>query len=188
MIPVLYIITHTETYDNRRRIFSGHRDSRLTPKGLRQARVLAQKLKNKKVAIAFISPLRRSYETLKVIMRHHPQLEIIRDKRLTERGYGRLSGKSKTKYRLKYPRHYQIYHRSYKTPPPGGESMVSVEKRVRSFLKDALVLMKKRKISGLVVAHNNSIRPLRRYFEKLTSAEMMTGNNYNQIFAYRLKL
>lgn len=184
----LYAITHTETYYNYRRIFAGQYNSNLTPRGHRQAEILAQKLKNKKLDVVFISPLTRSRQTLNHILRYHPQVKIKIDKRLTERDYGKLSRKSKIKYRRGHPELYEKYHRSYNTPPPGGESMIKVEKRIRAFLKDAISLIKKQKSNALVIAHNNSIRPIRRYFEKLSPREMMHQDNHNQIFQYKIKI
>ena len=42
---------------------------------------------------------------------------------------------------------YDIYHRSYDVPPPGGESIKMVETRVKKFIKDLLKKMKKEKVN-----------------------------------------
>lgn len=193
----LYAITHTETFYNRQLIFTGQLSSNLTPRGHRQAERLGQKLKAKKIDIAFISPLARSRQTLTHILRHHtlghitkyhPHLKVLVDKRLAERDYGKLAHKSKAKFRKLHPKLYEIYHRSYETAPPGGESMIVVERRVKAFLKDAIALMKRKKVNALVIAHNNSIRPIRRYFEKLTAKQVMQSDNHNRVFAYKIKV
>lgn len=185
-IPILYVITHTETFYNHNRIFSGKLNSHLTPRGHKQARALAKRLQGTVLAFAVVSPLARTRETLEHILKYHPKLKIRTDPRISERDYGRLAGKSKIKYRKKHPDLYRLYHRSYEVPPPGGESMISVSKRVRSFLRDLLPEIKQKKINVLIVAHNNSIRAIRAYFEKLSPQKMMKEDNYNRIFKYRI--
>ena len=63
-----------------------------------------------------------------------------------------------------------------------------VEKRVLSFVKDLLTLMEKEKINVVISAHNNSMRPFRRYFENLTLKQMMALENpYNKYFEYTIE-
>ncbi|MGD8544170.1 MAG: histidine phosphatase family protein, partial [Candidatus Bathyarchaeota archaeon] len=70
-------------------------------------------------------------------------------------------------------------------PPPGGESIKMVEKRVLSFIKDLIVLMKKERVNVVISAHGNSMRPFRRYFENLTIEQMMKLENpYDNYFDY----
>lgn len=183
----LYVLIHTESHYNAKRLFTGHIDSVLTDKGHQQARKLAQKLADKKIDIAYTSSLKRAKQTLKHILKYHPNTKVVVDERIIERDYGDLSGKSKVKYRKQHARLYPIYHRSYETPPPGGESMIKVEKRVLSFLQEVIDNMKKNNLNALIVAHGNSIRPIIRYFEGLTAEEMMKLENYRlRIFNYKV--
>ncbi|MDP3740983.1 MAG: histidine phosphatase family protein [bacterium] len=184
----LYVLTHTETFYNKNRIFTGQLDSKLTPLGHRQAQRQGQKLRNKNIVWAFISPLKRTHETLKYIRKYYPKFKVIVDDRLIERDYGDMAGKSKVKFRENHPGFYNVYHRSYETPPPHGESMVQVEKRVLRALADIIALMKKERANAVIVAHNNSVRPIRRYFEKMTPREMMDQDNYHKIFKYKIKV
>lgn len=183
----LYVLTHTETFYNRKRIFTGQLDSRLTTLGKRQAFRQAGRLKNKNIQWAFISPLNRTKETLAYIKKYYPHLKVVVEKRLIERDYGVLSGHNKVRYRHAHPAFYQVYHRSYETPPPRGESMIEVEKRVLAALADIILLMRKERANAVIVAHNNSVRPIRRYFEKLTIGQMMKQDNYHKIFKYKIK-
>jgi 2,3-bisphosphoglycerate-dependent phosphoglycerate mutase len=178
----LYIIAHCESCYNRRKIFTGRINSVLTPIGHKHARVLAKRLKNKKIDIAYVSPLIRARQTLKYILKYHPDTKVVVDKRIIERDYGELSRKSKEKFKREYPELYPIYHRSYDTPPPGGESMKQVENRVMPFVKEVVGLMKKKKVNVLVVAHGNSIRPVRKYFEEAMNQE----NHKDKIFTYKI--
>ena len=58
--PEIYVFRHGETFDNRNKIFCGRRDSKITERGKKQARVLAEKLKNKQIDVCVISSLSRS--------------------------------------------------------------------------------------------------------------------------------
>jgi len=183
----LYVITHCESCYNRLGIFTGRVDSILTKGGHEHAKILAKKLKNKKIDIAYVSPLTRTKQTLKYILEYHPETKVVVEKRIIERDYGELSRKSKKKYEKENPKLYPIYHRSYDICPPKGESIKQVETRVIPFIKEAVEKIKRKKINILVVAHGNSIRPIRRYFEGLSKEEAMNQDNHDdKIFTYKI--
>lgn len=175
--PVLYVFRHGETNDNRRRIFSGWRQSRLTPLGIKQAEILAEKLKNKRIDLAVQSHLIRSKHTLKIVLKYHPNVKIEADDRIIERNYGGLMGKSKTLLMKKDPELMAKYRRGYDFPPPHGESIKMVEKRVFPFCRELAKRMKKEKINVAVSAHGNSMRVMRRFFERMGIEEMLTHEN-----------
>ena len=80
---------------------------------------------------------------------------------------------------------FDIYHRSYKIPPPNGESISMVEERVLAFIADVLVLMRERRVNVAISAHGNSMRPFRRFFEGLSIEEMMAlSNPWDDFFEY----
>lgn len=183
----LYLLTHCESCYNKRGIFTGRIDSVLTDHGHRHAKRLARQLRNEKIDIIFVSSLKRAKQTLKHILKYHEKTEVIVDDRIIERDYGQLSGKNKAKYEREHPELYPVYHRSYDIAPPGGESIKQVEKRIFPFISDVLQLMKKRKVNVLVVSHSNAIRPIRKYFEKLTNKQMMKLEyQQHKIFRYQV--
>jgi len=50
-------------------------------------------------------------------------------------------------------------------------------------------IVKEKKINVAISAHGNSMRPLRRYFEKLSVKEMMLIESpYDNIFVYEIKV
>jgi 2,3-bisphosphoglycerate-dependent phosphoglycerate mutase len=184
---ILYVVTHCESCYNRKGIFTGRVDSVLTKKGHDHAHILAKRLKSKKIDVAYTSPLTRARQTLKHILKYHPETKVIVDERIIERDYGKLSRKSKEKYEKQHPKLYPIYHRSYDVAPPGGESMKKVEKRVIGFVKEVIKSMEENDNNVLIIAHGNSIRPIIKYFEKLTSKEMMELENLkHKIFQYEI--
>ena len=186
----IYIFRHGETNFNRSKRFTGWVNSRLTPKGIEQANLIAEILKEKTFQIAFKTSLSRSSNSLKIVLKHHPECKkVIVDDRMIERSYGDLERKYHKTVIKKYgKRQFDLWHRSYDVPPPGGESIKMVEKRVLSFVKDLLSLMKREKVNVAISAHNNSMRPFRRYFENLTIKQMMELENpYNKYFDYLIE-
>ncbi|MBI5797643.1 histidine phosphatase family protein [Candidatus Woesearchaeota archaeon] len=187
----IYIFRHGETYYNRSGRFTGDIDSHLTPKGRLQAKTIAKKLKKVHFEIAFQTKLARSKETLKYVLKDHPECKkIIKDNRMIERDYGLLKGKYHSTVIREYGKEkYNLWHRSYDTRPPNGESLKDVEKRVNSFIKDLLKLMKKEKVNVAISAHGNSMRPFRRYFEKFGVKKMMEIENpWDDYFEYTVHL
>ncbi|MGC9309915.1 MAG: phosphoglycerate mutase family protein, partial [Candidatus Nanoarchaeia archaeon] len=80
---------------NRDGIFTGWKDARLTKKGFKQANQIAKQLKKKKFQAGFYTSLTRSWQTLKPVIKHHPEcVFLIRDDRMIERSYGDLEGMS----------------------------------------------------------------------------------------------
>jgi len=183
----IYIFRHGESNFNRSKRFTGFVNSRLTPKGIEQANLIAEKLRKKEFQVAFKTRLSRSSDTLEIVLKYHPECErIIVDDRMIEKSYGDLERKYHKTVIKKYGKtQFDIWHRSYDVPSPGGESMKMVEKRVLSFIKDLLILMEREKVNVVISAHNNSMRPFRRYFENLTIKQMMKLENpYDTYFDY----
>jgi 2,3-bisphosphoglycerate-dependent phosphoglycerate mutase len=136
----IYLFRHGQTTFNRDKRFTGWLNAKLTPLGIKQAKVVANKLKNKEFSLAYTSDLSRCKDTLKEVLKLHPNGgNVITDKRLRERSYGLLQGKTHKEIIAKYgQKQFDIWHRSYDVAPPKGESIKMVEKRVNSFIKDLL--------------------------------------------------
>jgi 2,3-bisphosphoglycerate-dependent phosphoglycerate mutase len=183
----IYLFRHGQTYFNRDKRFTGWKDSKLTPLGVQQARRIAEKLRNKRIDVAFQTRRSRSKDTLRIVLKYHSECKaVITNDKMIERNYGKLSGQYHRIVIKKYgQKQFDIWHRSYDVPPPGGESIKMVEKRVLSFIKELLAFMKREKVSVAVAAHGNSIRPFRRYFEHLTIQQMTRLENpWDNYFDY----
>lgn len=181
----IFIFRHGETYDNNVHIFSGWHNVNLDKQGIGEARQISEKLKDKNVTIAYQSDQLRSQETLKIVLgSYHKNTEIITDPRIKERDYGALTGQSKDELAKIDPKDFELWHRSYDTPPPGGESIKDVEIRVLEFLKDEMPKWKKDDVI-FISAHGNSIRPMRRYFEHISIDQMCSYENIpGKIYSY----
>jgi broad specificity phosphatase PhoE len=168
--PILYVFRHGQTVDNANFIFSGWRDSELTETGKKQAMILAEKIKDKKIGMLISSDQIRAIDTMKLAMSLNPlanKLDITKDKRLRERCYGDLQGTSKLVAYLKNPEQLKEERRSYTFLPPNGESIEVVCKRVYEVIEEILPGMREFRMNVAVSCHGNSIRGFRRYFEHL---------------------
>ncbi len=186
--PVLYLFRHTQTNDNIRRIFSGRRQTSLTKEGEKQAKMLAEKLKNKKIDLFISPPLKRCKQTLSPLKKYFPNVPYIQKKELVERDYGDLTGKSKLRIMKLYPEKAILWRRSWNYPPPNGESLKTVwETRIKLFVKWLENKIKKENINVAYAGTNNTVRLIRMYFEKLSIEQMLTLENpYGDYVAYSL--
>ncbi len=166
----IYIFRHGQTTYNEDKIFTGWKDTKLTKLGVKQAKTIAKKLKNKKFQTAFQTSLSRSKQTLKEVLKYHPECrELIEANRLIERSYGNLEGHHHKSIIKKYGEDkFNLWHRSFTTRPPEGESFRDVEKRVKIFIKNLKKYIKKNKTNVAISAHGNSIRLFRKIMEKLS--------------------
>ncbi len=89
----IYLFRHGRTEYNVKGLFCGHKHTKLVLRGKKDAKKVAKKLKNEKFQIAFHTSLPRSKETLKYVLKFHPECKkVIVDDRMIERSYGDLEG------------------------------------------------------------------------------------------------
>jgi len=186
----IFLFRHGRTFYNEKHIFTGWKNSSLSPNGIKDAKTLAKKLKNKQIDLAFSSDLKRAKQTLKEVLKYHPGIKTIVDKRLKERSYGTLEGTSHQKFvNEKGEEALKKVRRNFYARPPKGESIEMVEKRVILFIKYLLKIMKSQEINVAISAHGNSIRPFRKYFEKLSVEKTMKIEQpYDNYCEYTLKV
>mgnify|MGYP006273332321 CR=1 FL=1 len=183
----VYVFRHGQTYYNHNKYFTGWKDSKLTPKGIKNAESLAKQLKDKQIDVAFYTSLSRSKDTLNVVLKYHPECKKkLIDDRIIERDYGDLAGKKHSTIIKKYgKKQFEKWHRGYSTPPPNGECFADVEKRVKDFVKYLKEFVKENKVNVAISAHGNSIRVLRKIMEGLSVKETETIEiPYDKVFVY----
>lgn len=91
----VYLFRHGQTDYNKRGIFTGWKESKLSAQGRKHAQIIANKLRNKKFQVAIQTHLSRSKDTLKPVLKYHPECKkVITDDRMIERNYGDLNGTS----------------------------------------------------------------------------------------------
>ena len=182
----LFVFRHAQTTDNVSHTFSGRRDPDLTKSGIEEAEKIKNELKEENVTKAYCAPNKRTKHTLEIVLKNHLDVEMVADPRLDERDYGDLTGKNKDEIARRFPDKYPLWHRSYDNPPPGGESIKDVEVRVMDFLKGMLQNVRQNDVI-FICASGNSIRPMRKYFEKMSNEEMASYDNVRgKIYTYEV--
>lgn len=185
----LYLFRHGQTTYNRDKIFTGWSDPPLTALGRKQAEIIANLLKNIKFDIAYRTRLVRSIDTLKIVLKNHPECKkIITDDRIIERNYGDLNTHLHQEIIDKYgQKQFDIWHRDYHIPPPNGESFDDVEVRVGEFITDLKKLYSRKDLNIAISAHGNSIRLFRKILENTTEKETTSWSiPYDQVFKYKI--
>ncbi len=175
--PEIYVFRHGESKDNKARRFSGWRDTQLTGLGKKQAQTLAKKLERKQIDVCIVSRLSRSKETAQIALQYHQNIKYELDDRIIERDYGDLSGKSKVKLMKNDLVEAVKFRRFYDFPPPNGESLKDVQKRVFPFCEELVKRIRKTGENIAVSCHGNSMKIIRLYFEKLPITEVLIQEN-----------
>jgi len=128
----IYLFRHGQTFYNKNKIFTGWKESKLTSLGVKQAEIIAKKLENKEIDVAFQTRLSRSKDTLKIVLKFHPECKkIITDDNMIERSYGDLEGTKHENFIKK------IGKREYKLVIYG-DSIGDLEKRERKKIEKFL--------------------------------------------------
>ena len=102
MPTTLVLVRHGETDWNRDQRFQGHADPPLNENGRRQALTLASELGGEPFVAAYASPLRRAYETGRILA-DALGLELTTDDRLEEVDVGSWSGLTRSDVEARFP-------------------------------------------------------------------------------------
>lgn len=91
----IYMTRHGQDQDNSEGILNGHRDKSLTEKGIEQAHEIADKIKESNLVFDTIysSPLRRAFDTAKIISETTSNPSPKKEELLIERDFGIMTGK-----------------------------------------------------------------------------------------------
>jgi 2,3-bisphosphoglycerate-dependent phosphoglycerate mutase len=178
MERVLVLVRHGESEWNKKNLFTGWRDPGLSPKGITEARVAAELIREGGFTfhVAFTSALKRAQHTLDIMLDELGLggLTVIRDKALNERDYGGLSGLNKDDARAKWgEEQVRIWRRSYYEAPPDGESLRDTGARVWPYYIFRIQPHVLRGDGVLIVAHGNSLRALIMALDGLTPDEVV---------------
>lgn len=105
----LYIVRHGETDWNLQERMQGQIDIPLNETGIKQAKILAKKLKNIKFEMVFSSDLLRAKRTAEIIALEH-KLAVKTTKALRERTFGKYEGINYKEYHKLFE---QFFRKSY---------------------------------------------------------------------------
>jgi broad specificity phosphatase PhoE len=138
----LILARHGETAWNVAEVFRGRSDVDLNETGLRQADLLADYLRERKIEAVYSSPLQRALKTARAIASHHG-LEAIATEGLNDLKFGEWEGVQVTEVRKKYP----ALLAQWETTPhlvkiPGGETLDAVRQRATALVSEVIVQYK----------------------------------------------
>ena len=177
-LSYLVLIRHGQSEWNEKNLFTGWKNPPLTEKGIKEAELAGEKIKNLNIDFShyFTSALVRAQETGEIILSKLEAENIIKTKsqNLNERDYGDLAGLNKDDARARWgEKQVHIWRRSYDIPPPGGESLKDTAARVIPYFNEIIVPHLKNGQDVLVAAHGNSLRALVMKLDDLSSEEVI---------------
>lgn len=148
----LILVRHGETNENVNGISQGHLNSKLNEKGIKQAKAVAERLKNEKIDFVYSSDLDRAVTTCGEIMKFHPKVNVVQTRILREQCKGVYEGKCHT-IRDDFLKKQKIKYFEFK--PEGGESIIDLWEKVIPFFD--VLREKHRDKSVLVVSHGGPL-------------------------------
>ena len=156
-MATLYIVRHGQTEYNANKIVQGHCDSPLTTKGIKQAEITAEKLKDINFTACYHSPLGRTVKTAEIILEHHDVNKIPQDN-LKEIYLGTFEGINfaKEENAWKFEAFWK-YPDTYTGEENKGESYDNLEKRIFECCRE-IVSKHDDDENLLVVSHGAAIR------------------------------
>jgi len=144
----LIITRHGETNSNKQKILQGWKDTELNEDGIKQAKNLANRLKNVKIDIIYTSDLKRALNTAEEIHKFH-ECPLIKDTRLREKNFGEWNGIKTSEAKWDTLEGDILSNKT-----PDGESFIDVRNRVEDFYND--IKEKHKEDTVLVVGHGGS--------------------------------
>jgi alpha-ribazole phosphatase/probable phosphoglycerate mutase len=148
----VYLLRHGETtYNADGNRYCGRTDAPLTEKGIGQAQLVSDQLKNIPLDAVYSSPLQRARNTAQIAGGNQ---EVITDNRLIEADFGKWEGKTKEEFIPEDPELWRNWCNDPSQTKAGstGETALEVVTRVNDFFES--VLLKHPSGNILVVAHN----------------------------------
>lgn len=151
---LMFLVRHAESTWNRLRRIQGQKDPQLSDYGRKEARLLRKRFRGLTFDAAYSSPLRRAYETARIIV--GKRFEITVDDGLKEICLGDWEGKTLKRIRKEYREMFDRWAvRPTRIKIPGGEDFHAFTKRVMTTLER----IERKHVTGnvLVVCHGGVI-------------------------------
>jgi len=195
----LFLLRHLKSQWNKDNRFAGWVDNPLAKESAMDAKIIAEKLSNTRIDIAYTSPLIRNQETVLRVFEnipdHYPlflhldgarmqkwgnftdisqnDVPVYVSENLNERYYGKLQGLNKNEVIARYgEQEVQLERRGWRARPPGGESLKDVYKRAIPFFKKYVTKDLEQGKTVLVVASHNSLRAIVKYVENISDNDI----------------
>lgn len=199
----LIMMRHGQSVWNHLNLFTGWVDVPLSEKGIEEAFIGGQRIKNIPIDIIFMSSLIRSQMTAmlamsvhssqKVPVIMHPEeshigqwsltknqeslkdcIPVVTAWELNERMYGDLQGLNKQETMDKYGKEQvHLWRRSYDIAPPNGESLKMTAARSIPYFEQKVIPELKQGKNVFISAHGNSLRSIVMSIENLSTDDVL---------------
>lgn len=134
----LYLIRHGQTGWNIEGKIQGRTDIPLNEKGIRQAELLAEAMRDRPVTALFSSPLKRAFETAEYISKNG-KLPVTPVAELAEVDFGLWEGLTWEQIHVAYPGDFEGWDRNPTAyTPTGGETREHCKERCRRAMERIL--------------------------------------------------
>ena len=161
----LMLVRHGETEWNAQRRYQGQSDVPLSELGVRQAKLVAERLAGREIDAVYASDLKRAWETAQIIVEKNG-LKIISEPRLRELKFGILEGLTFDEAQEQYPEMIAAWLSDFHQTPQGGETIDLFNARVISLLEDLKRQHNEQIV--LLVAHGGPLSELLRVVLELS--------------------
>ena len=181
----IYLTRHGQTEWNIESKLQGWGDSPLTEKGVSDAKLLGNRLKDIDFDIIYCSTSKRAIHTADII-KGHRNIEVKKDNDLREINVGIWQGRHLEEIKKENPeQHYNYWYKPHLyTPCNEGESFEELQKRSIKIIEEIIEEDKYKNI--LIVSHGITLKVITTYFqnkplEKLWDPPFMEGTSLSLI-------
>ena len=167
----LVIARHGESEWNALGKWTGTTDVDLTEKGMHEAQMMGEAIRDIPLHYAYHSEQRRTLQTLEKILHASNQGAVTKERRgeLNERDYGDYTGMNKWEVQERVGDEvFNGIRRAWDYPVPGGETLKDVYGRVVPFYEKEVLPKLVAGDNIILVAHGNSIRSLIKHLEDIS--------------------
>jgi len=165
----IFLVRHGQDEDNANGILNGRRDTPLTKLGRQQAQTVAEKLRDNGIEVIYASPLKRAYETARIVAETLGVDEVITDEHLMEREFGVLTGKPVADISKYSSKTLQTDRVLYFIEAEGAEDFPTLYQRGKKILEEISQRHPNKNI--LIVAHGDIGKMIRAAYHNWTWEE-----------------
>ncbi|HWA76773.1 MAG TPA: histidine phosphatase family protein [Polyangiaceae bacterium] len=158
MRRTIYLARHGETDWNRERRWQGHTDVALNEAGRKQARELAEALRDRGLTHVSASDLSRARETAEIVASTLGIPAVSIDARLRERAFGVFEGLTQDECLERYPEQWASYRSDLRRPPPGAEEYEAVAQRMHEAVSSLAGNSGEQPSASVIVSHGGAMR------------------------------
>jgi broad specificity phosphatase PhoE len=159
MRRLVYVARHGDTDWNAVNRWQGHTDIPLNDRGRAQARALAQRLRDVRLAGVVASDLSRAEETARIVAASLGIPLAYVDGGLRERSFGVFEGLTREECETQHGEAWRAWLED-KTMPQGGEALEALTQRVVAAVGRSARAVATEDAAVLVVTHGGSLRSL----------------------------